>query len=342
MQYSGQPSSSSQASTDLGGCGSAGSGFSSSQDASRHSPGEHSSSSLFYNSTSSTLLSVVGGAALGGVLMYLLDPEEGPSRRRYVGELAGEAWETARDTASGVGAATAAGATALASRVGRGAERARERVSESRLARRVSHGTRNLRNESSDRMRYLVRGNQRTAYIQTCTGEALAAIGCLALGVGAMYLLDPADGGRRRHVLRDKFMSGFGRMATKLERLGRDAWNRTAGTVHELKARRGEEFIDDRTLVERIRANVGHCVAINLRHLDLTATNGRVTLRGSIPEHEVDNVLKCAWSTRGVKEIINQINMGAAVGGTASSAAQVRPAPGSGPMGSTITCPDPT
>jgi hypothetical protein len=193
-------------------------------------------------------------------------------------------------------------------------------------------------------MRYLMRGNERTDYVESGMGEALAAVGMLAVGAGAMYFLDSRDGARRRHVLRDKFLSGFGRMCTSLDRLGRDAWNRASGTVHELKARRGQEFVDDRTIIERVRANVGHCVSVNLNHLDVTCINGRVTLRGSIPESEVDNLLKCAGSTRGVKEIVNQLNTGDAAGASTFSTDRVTPAPApsSAPMGSTITCPNPT
>jgi hypothetical protein len=286
--------------------------------------------------------------------MYLLDPEEGPSRRRYVGDLAGGTWETIRDTAgsayetvrdsaAGLGSATAAGASSLASGTARGSRRLGRGVANSRLGQSIGRGTRNFRDETSDRMRYLYRGNERTDFVGSGTGEVLAAIGMLALGAGAMYLMDNRDGARRRTVLRDRFLSGFGRMCTSLDRLGRDAWHRASGTVHELKARRGEEFVDDRTIVERVRANVGHCVSANLKHVDVTCINGRVTLRGSIPAHEVDDLLKCAWSTRGVKEIVNQLNTGNAdAGATGSfSTERVTPTAAPAPMGSTITCPNP-
>jgi hypothetical protein len=300
---------------------------------------------MFCNKTAATLTSVVGGAALGGILMYLLDPEEGQQRRRYVGDLAGGAWETVRDTAAGLGAATASGAAYVGSGVGSGTGRLGRGIADSRVGQSVSRGTRRFRDESSDRMRYLYRGNERTDYIGSGLGEALAAAGMLALGAGAMYFLDARDGARRRHVLRDKFLSGFGRMCTSLDRLGRDAWNRASGTAHELRARRGEAFVDDRTIVERVRANIGHCVSANLKHVDVTCLNGRVTLRGSIPAHQVDDLLKCAWSTRGVKEIVNQLNTGDAAGmadtgGTTYPTDRVNPAPA--PMGSTITCPNPT
>ena len=356
-----QPSSSSAS------CAGSGSGFSSSQYASQYpaessssaqyAPGDYASSSVFCNTTTNTLLSIVGGAALGGIIMYLLDPEEGPQRRHYVGDVAGGAWETVRDAAGnvyevvrdgalGLGAATAAGTSSLASGAGRGTRRLGRGISESRMGQSVGRGTRRFRDETSGRMRYLVRGNERTDYVQSGMGEALAAVGLLALGVGSMYLLDGRQGTNRRNVLRQKFLSGFGRMATSVERLGRDAWNRSSGMVNELKSRRGEEFVDDRTIVERVRANVGHCVSGSLSHVDVTCFNGRVTLRGSIPAHEVDNLLKCAWATRGVKEIVNQLNTGDAQAGTGGastfSSERVTPTPAPAPMGSTISCPNPT
>lgn len=360
MQYGSNPSSSQS------NCAGSGSGFSSSQYASQYeageysrgeyAPGEYASSSVFCNNATSTLLSIVGGAALGGVIMYLLDPDEGPRRRHYVTDLAGGAWESVRDTAGsayetvrdgavGLGAATAAGTGSLASSAGRGSRRLGRGITDSRMARRIGRGTRQFRDETAGRMRYLARGDQRTDYVQSGVGEALAAVGFLALGVGTMYLMDARQGASRRNVLRDKFLSGFGRMATSMERLGRDAWNRGSGMVIEMKNRRAEEFVDDRTIVERVRANVGHCVGVNLNNLDVTSVNGRVTLRGSIPAHEVDNLLKCAWSTRGVKEIVNQLNTGAQAEGAATfSGERVTPssAPAPAPMGSTITCPNPT
>lgn len=356
-----------QPSSQAASCAGSGSGFSSSQYASQYSPesaaaaqyspGEYASSSVFCNNATSTLLSIVGGAALGGIIMYLLDPEEGPQRRHYVGDLAGGAWETVRDAAGnvyetvrdgavGLGAATAAGTSSLASGAGRGTRRLGRGISESRMGRSVGQSTRRFRDETSGRMRYLVRGDERTDFVQSGMGEALAAVGLLALGVGSMYLLDGRQGTNRRNVLRQKFLSGFGRMATSMERLGRDAWNRSSGMVTELKNRRGEEFVDDRTIVERVRANVGHCVTGSLSHVDVTCINGRVTLRGSIPAHEVDNLLKCAWATRGVKEIVNQLNTGDAPGaagtGGASTFSSERVTPAPAPMGSTISCPNPT
>src|SRR5688500_4337800 len=91
-----------------------------------------------YRKTENTM-SLLAGAALGAVAMYLLDPDAGRRRRGHLGEMAGGAvhgagdavgplWERVSDTArslteraGGYGSALAAGAATFA-------ERARERA----------------------------------------------------------------------------------------------------------------------------------------------------------------------------------------------------------------------
>lgn len=250
---------------------------------------------------------VLGGAGLGAALMYLFDPAEGEYRRGYVARLTGKAargtghalhasWEGLRDAGTRLGSATAAGASSLA---------------HSPLAQRLAERTRGFREETADRFGYLVHGERRGRHrggIESGLGQAMAAIGCLAVGVGAMCLLDPRDGRRRRAMLRDKSLSAFGRMATGLERCCRDAWNRTSGFVHEMVAGRREGWVDDRVLHERVRSAIGRCVSI-ASAIDVQVRQGRVTLSGLVLASEVDDLLKCAWGTRGVHELINRLEV---------------------------------
>ena len=48
-------------------------------------------------SSSSSLLSLVAGAAAGALAMYLLDPEEGARRREQAGDFATDAYQKAKE-----------------------------------------------------------------------------------------------------------------------------------------------------------------------------------------------------------------------------------------------------
>lgn len=235
------------------------------------------------NTMSKALLGVLGGAGIGAMLMYLLDSEQGPDRRERVAHSAEGAWDSMRNAASYVGAKAAYAGS-----------RAKHRIADSGYF-----------DEAGDRLDYLVHG-RRSHGIESGTGQALTGVGLLALGIGAMYLLDANQGKRRRNELGQRFLAGFGRMATSIERLGKDLYNRGSGMVAETRGRK--ELVDDRTLVERVRAQMGHCVS-NTGAIDISANNGAVIVSGHILNTEVDDLLKCIWRTRGVTELVNRLEV---------------------------------
>ncbi|HEV8293409.1 MAG TPA: BON domain-containing protein [Tepidisphaeraceae bacterium] len=259
-------------------------------------------------------LTLAGGLALGAGLMYLLDPDEGADRRRTVKNLAGGAisasgsalqsgWDKLRDTAGRVYDAASEGASAFKDKLSEGAEY----VTDNRYAKRISKSARRASGEASDRFGYLMHG-RRSYGLQSGMSQGAAALACLALGVGAMYLLDPVDGERRRHVFRDKFLSAFGRMATKLEKQGRNIWNHATGMAYEARSSLSREQIDDRTLSERIRSTMGRYVD-NVGAIDVQCIQGRVTLRGPVMASQLNRLLKGIRGVRGVSGIDNQLEV---------------------------------
>ncbi|HEV8377988.1 MAG TPA: BON domain-containing protein, partial [Tepidisphaeraceae bacterium] len=266
-----------------------------------------------------TGLSLLGGAALGAGLMYLLDPDEGADRRRTVGNLASGAisasgsalqsgWEKLRDTAGRLYDAASEGAGAFKEKLAEGAEY----VTDNRYAKRVSKSARRARDEASDRFGYLVRG-RRSYGLESGLSQGLAAAACLAIGVGAMYFLDPLDGARRRHMFRDKFLSAFGRMATSLERQGRNIWNRANGMMHEARSSFSHEQVDDNTLTERVRSTMGRYVD-DSSVIHVQCIQGRVTLRGPVMAAQLNRLLKGVRGVRGVSGIDNQLDVRAQPG----------------------------
>jgi hyperosmotically inducible protein len=133
------------------------------------------------------------------------------------------------------------------------------------------------------------------------TGIGLFALGAL-IGAGFMFLLDPRGGGRRRALIRDKVARGARVAKEYADKRGRDAINRARGTVEEVKARaRDVEGVPDRTLVDRVRAQIGHVVA-HPSSIEVIAENGKVILRGAVRRGEVAKLRERLEQTRGVKD----------------------------------------
>ena len=141
--------------------------------------------------------------------------------------------------------------------------------------------------------------------------RGLWALGGLGLGAGLMYLLDPERGKHRRDAIRDKCVNAYHQTGQTFEDIGgtfRDLGNRSYGILTEATALfRGEE-IDDETLVERVRSQIGHSVS-NASSIEVTANDGEVVLSGSVLSDELESLLSRAFKVRGVKDIQNNLKV---------------------------------
>jgi osmotically-inducible protein OsmY len=130
------------------------------------------------------------------------------------------------------------------------------------------------------------------------------------VGVGAtlMYMLDPDRGGRRRALVRDQLVGASNKAGMYAGKFSRDISNRAQGLVAETRARfRGEEVPDD-VLVERVKAELGRH-PVHHRALDITAREGRVSLRGPALASEVDELISAVSSVRGVTGVDDQLEV---------------------------------
>lgn len=142
------------------------------------------------------------------------------------------------------------------------------------------------------------------------TTALIAGLGAV-IGAGVMYLLDPADGRRRRALARDK-MNRYSRQAGRVTtRTGRDVWNRTRGTAYETTRKLKKERVPDGVLVDRVRSEMGHVVH-DPSNVVVTCRGGHVTLAGEIPEPEMDRLLERVAATPGVAGVENQLRSGSA------------------------------
>jgi hypothetical protein len=133
-------------------------------------------------------------------------------------------------------------------------------------------------------------------------------IGSLILGAGAMYLLDPDRGTRRRALARDKGVRMSRKVGEGLATTARDLRNRSAGAAAELKARFRTDLAGDDVIEERIRAELGHSVG-HPGSISVTVLDGRVILSGPARSDEVKDLLATVGAVRGVREIENQLDV---------------------------------
>lgn len=130
----------------------------------------------------------------------------------------------------------------------------------------------------------------------------------MLLGAGAMYLLDPDRGARRRALLRDQLVHAGHKVGDGMSATARDTKNRTLGAVAELKSRLHEDGVDDTVLHERVRAAIGRAVS-HPSAISVTAFDGQITLNGQVLENELDALIRQVRQVRGVREVRNELEM---------------------------------
>jgi uncharacterized membrane protein len=133
------------------------------------------------------------------------------------------------------------------------------------------------------------------------------------LGWGLSYLLDPAVGGRRRAVIRDKAIRATNVLEDAVDTTARDVHNRMRGVIADLRAWRSPDTVSDPVLVARVRARLGGSIR-HPRSIEVTARERRVTLRGPILADEVLSLLQTVASLRGVRGVNNRLEIHAEPG----------------------------
>lgn len=124
------------------------------------------------------------------------------------------------------------------------------------------------------------------------------------LGAGLMFLLDPASGRRRRGAIR----RGLGKAREQGRESMESATARSRGLAATVRARLHLHREDTRSLEARVRARIGR-VATNPAAIAVLAEGSRVTLRGSVPPDELDDVLDEVAAVNGVREVFNLLQV---------------------------------
>jgi len=137
--------------------------------------------------------------------------------------------------------------------------------------------------------------------------EWTKVVAATALGVVAMYMLDPDKGKRRRALIGDKAYSIASDTRQALGAATRDASHRIEGL--RARARRlitDTPIPDDLQLIERVRARMGRLVS-HPHAIQVGASNGRVTLSGPVLAHEVSRLLNAIRTVWGVSSVEDRL-----------------------------------
>ena len=128
----------------------------------------------------------------------------------------------------------------------------------------------------------------------------------VAIGAMAALALDPARGGRRRALIRDKVARGTRVTGEALDATMQDVANRARGMTAAARGRVWREDVDDQRLLERVRSRLGR-VCSHPHAIDVEVAEGEVTLRGPVMAGEVRRLIDTAGSVRGVHAVINRL-----------------------------------
>ena len=130
----------------------------------------------------------------------------------------------------------------------------------------------------------------------------------VGMGIGALllFIADPRAGRRRRALATDQLVRASRKTRDALDATARDVANRTTGIVAAARARWTDERVDDRQLLERVRAKLGRACS-HPRAIDVDVADGTVTLRGPILANEIDTILTTVRGVRGVVGVTNAL-----------------------------------
>jgi hypothetical protein len=145
-------------------------------------------------------------------------------------------------------------------------------------------------------------------------GNPITLLKGLGLGAGLMYLFDPRQGRRRRAELADQVTHLMNEASELFQAGGRDLANRARGTLAEARGHVMPDRADDATLVARVRSALGRCCS-HPGAIRVTSRDGSVSLHGPALASEVDRLLEEVGRVRGVREVIDRLEVHAEPGG---------------------------
>jgi osmotically-inducible protein OsmY len=133
----------------------------------------------------------------------------------------------------------------------------------------------------------------------------------LAAGALAALYLDPANGKRRRHTLRDRTRGLVRRSGRKTVRLARSATAGAYGTVQKAKhLHQVPKDYDDATLKAKVETELFRPEGAPKGRVNVNAQNGVVQLRGELDSRDlIDELVQRARKIQGVRDVENLLHL---------------------------------
>jgi hyperosmotically inducible periplasmic protein len=138
--------------------------------------------------------------------------------------------------------------------------------------------------------------------------QVLGLLIAATIGGALMYFLDSERGAERRARIRDQFTSAGRGAGQTFQGTTNELANRARGIAAETRQSTQRQPVDDETLAERVRSQLGRSVA-NPGNITVTAHLGRITLTGPVLAGEVDSLLNRVHSVPGVQAVENRLEV---------------------------------
>ncbi|MFO0417206.1 MAG: BON domain-containing protein [Pseudomonadota bacterium] len=138
-------------------------------------------------------------------------------------------------------------------------------------------------------------------------GLKLGLLVGVVLGSGLMYIFYPGNYNRKRALARDKATSLLNHSIDTAGKTIRHLRNKLQGVMASAtRAVSSEVVVSDRRLIDRIRSTIGRTIS-HPHSIDYAVHEGRVTVRGTLTQHEAGLVVQAIEEIPGVRSVDNQI-----------------------------------
>jgi len=134
------------------------------------------------------------------------------------------------------------------------------------------------------------------------------ALTALGVGAGIAYFFDPKQGENRREVLRERANGLVHQLDDSIYTAVEDTRDKTRGVLSEWTAKLSSQDNPDWVLAERVRSTLGRLTP-HSRSVRVRAQDGQIHLNGAILKEERDTILQAASRTRGVREVIDELEV---------------------------------
>jgi uncharacterized membrane protein len=129
-----------------------------------------------------------------------------------------------------------------------------------------------------------------------------------AATAAGMYWFDPAQGRRRRALLRDKLVSLGAQARHAAGVTGRDMRHRLQGAAARAGSMIRSADAADEVIVERVRAALGRATS-HPATIEVSCSQGAVILKGPVLKQEHARVVRAARSATGVSEVRDELTV---------------------------------